>query len=190
MIENEMIIDEKIRKMGTKIIGRAKEYSLLETKLKEIYDNKKIILKEIYKGTRDGDDAKSFHSKCDDLEGSLILIKSDEEIIFGGYTKRKWSGDCIFKNDNTSFLFSFYPLKIYDIKKDKKAIYCNKKYGPCFGSITLGVNDNFLANGGWCCSSFLSNFDGYDTDYEITKGENEFQIEELEIYQIEAINNE
>ena len=184
MKENEMIIDEKIRKMGTKIIGRPKEYVLLENKLKEIYENKKIILKEIYKGTRNGDDAKSFHSKCDDLKGSLILIKSGEETIFGGYTKQKWSGDCIFKMDNSSFLFSFYPLKIYAIKKDKRAIYCNKNYGPSFGSITLAVNNNYFINGGWCCSSFLSNYENYDTDYEINKGINEFKIAEMEIYQI------
>ena len=184
----EKIIDEKIRKMGTKIIGRPKEYTLLENKLKEIYGDKNIIMKEIYKGSRDGDNAESFHNKCDDLNGSLILIKSDDETIFGGFTRQKWDGDCLFKLDDDCFLFSFYPLKIFEIKKNKKAIFCNKKYGPSFGSITLGVNNNFLANGGWCCSSFLSNFDGYDLDYELTKGENEFKIEELEIYQILALN--
>ena len=36
-------------------------------------------------------------------------------------------------------------------------------------------------NGGWCCSSFLSNFENYDTDYEINKGINEFKIKEMEI---------
>ena len=186
MNENERIIEEKIRKTGTKIIGRVKEYMLLENKLKEIYDNKKITLKEIYKGTRDGDDAKSFHSKCDDLKGSLILIKSNDDLIFGGYTKEKWSGDCKFKLDNSSFLFSFYPLKIYDVKKDKRAIYCNKNYGPSFGSITLAVNNNYFINGGWCCSSCLSNFENYDIDYEINKGVSEFKIQEMEIYQIIA----
>ena len=177
-MNEEKIISDKIRKMGTKIIGRSKEYLLLENKLKEIY-----------KGSRDGDGASSFHDKCDDLIGSLILIKSNDEIIFGGYTKQKWDGDCKFKFDNDCFLFSFYPLKIYQIKKNKKAIFCNKNLGPCFGSITLGINDHFLANGGWCCSSFLSNFEEYETDYELNNGENEFTIEEIEIYQILASNN-
>ena len=188
-MNSDKIVDEKIRKMGTKIIGRPKEYLLLEEKLKEIYENKTIVFKEIYKGSRDGDNAESFHNKCDDLKGSLILIKSDDEKIFGGFTKQNWDGDCLFKLDNDCFLFSFYPLKIYEIKKNKKAIFCNKKYGPSFGSVTLVVNDNFLINGGWCCSSYLSNFEGYDTDYEITKGENEFKIEEMEIYQVLANSN-
>ena len=188
-MSSDKIADEKIRKMGTKIIGRPKEYLLLEQKLKEIYGNKTIVFKEIYIGSRDGDNAESFHNKCDDLKGSLILIKSEEEKIFGGFTKQKWDGDCLFKFDNDCFLFSFYPQKIYEIKKNKKAIFCNKKYGPSFGSITLVVNNNFLANGGWCCSSYLSNFEGYDTDYEITKGENEFKIEEMEIYQVLANSN-
>ena len=184
MNENERIIDEKIRKLGTKIIAKAKEYSLIEKKLKEIYDNKKIVLKQIYKGTRDGDDAKSFHSKCDDLRGSLILIKVNDKLVFGGFTKEKWSGDCVFKLDDTSFLFSFFPPKIYEIKKGKRAIYCNKNYGPSFGSITIAVNNNYFINGGWCCSSYLSNFENYDTDYEINNGVNEFKIQEIEIYQV------
>ena len=53
----------------------------------------------------------------------------------------------------------------------------------------MGINDHFLANGGWCCSSFLSNFEEYETDYELNNGENEFKIEEIEIYQILASNN-
>ena len=188
-MNEEKIINDKIRKMGTNIIGRTKEYLLLEDKLKEIYNCTYITFKEIYKGSRDGDGASSFHDKCDDLVGSLILIKSDDEIIFGGFTKQKWEGDCKFKFDNDCFLFSFYPLKIYQIKKDKKAIFCNKNFGPCFGGITLGINDHFLANGGWCCSSFLSNFDEYEKDYELGKGENEFKIEEMEIYQILISND-
>ena len=183
-MNEEKIISEKLRKLGTKIFGRSKEYLLLENKLKQIYNSKLISLKEVFKGSRDGDGASSFHSKCDDLNGSLILIKSEDEIIFGGFTKKNWNGDCIFKYDDDCFLFSFYPLKIYDIKKNKTAIYCNKNYGPCFGSITMAVKDNFFGNGGWCCSSFLSNFENYETDYEINKGNNEFKIEEIEIYQI------
>ena len=86
--------------------------------------------------------------------------------------------------DNSSFLFSFYPLKIFDIKKNKRAIFCHKNYGPSFGSITLAVNNNYFINGGWCSSSFLSNYENYDIDYEINNGINEFKIKEMEIYQI------
>ena len=75
-------------------------------------------------------------------------------------------------------------MKKFDIKKDKGAIYCNKNYLPSFGSITLAFNNNYFINGGWCCSSCLSNFENYDNDYEINKGINEFKIAEMEIYQI------
>ena len=77
-------------------------------------------------------------------------------------------------------------MKIFDIKKNKRAIYCNKNYGPSFGSITFAVNNNYFINGGWCCSSYLSNFENYDNDYEINNGINEFKIQEMEIYQVIA----
>ena len=120
MIENEMIIDEKIRKLGSKIMSRAKEYSLIETKLKEIYENKKIILKQIYKGTRDGDDAKSFHSKCDDLQGSLILIKSDDEVILADTQKENGVEIVFLKKIMLLFYFHFILLKYLILKKIKE----------------------------------------------------------------------
>ena len=185
MIElNEVRINEKIRRLGTKIIKKPKEYLLIEKRLSEIYVGKTISFNLVYKSSRDGFDADSFHSKCDDISGSLVIIKSGEELVFGGFTKEKWKGDCIFKNDDDAFLFSFFPMKIYNIKKGKYAIYCNKKYGPCFGSITLAVNNNFNDNGGWCCSSFLSCFDGYEKDYQLSNGENQFRIEEVEVLQV------
>ena len=75
-------------------------------------------------------------------------------------------------------------MKIYDIKKNKNAIYCNQNYGPTFGSVTLAVNNCFLGNGGWCSSGVLSSFKDYDEDYEINKGVNEFKIEEIEVYEV------
>ena len=180
----EEVVNEKIRKMGTNVITKAEEYLFIEKRLSEIYPQKILTLYPAYKSSRDGDDSESFHTKCDDIVGSVVLIKSGEDLVFGGYTKEKWKGDCVFKTDNTAFLFSFNPWKIYNIKKVKNAIFCSKNYGPCFGSITLAVNNNFNDNGGWCCSSILSCFDGYDTDYHLSKGENQFKILELEVYAV------
>ena len=41
-MNEEKIISEKLRKLGTKIFGRSKEYLLLENKLKQIYNSKLI----------------------------------------------------------------------------------------------------------------------------------------------------
>ena len=53
--------------------------------------------KLIYRASEHGYTARSFHKYCDDVKGpTLIVIKSDNDCIFGGYTTQTWSGDCIY----------------------------------------------------------------------------------------------
>ena len=40
----------------------------------------------IYRGTEDGFSSDAYHSLCDDKGDSLIIAKSKENKIFGGYT--------------------------------------------------------------------------------------------------------
>ena len=49
--------------------------------------------KLIYRASEHEYSAKSFHEYCDDVKGpTLIVIKSSEGWIFGGYTTKSWSG--------------------------------------------------------------------------------------------------
>ena len=49
--------------------------------------------KLIYRASEHGYTARSFHKYCDDVKGpTLIVIKSSEGWIFGGYTTKSWSG--------------------------------------------------------------------------------------------------
>ena len=52
-------------------------------------------MKLIYRASEHGYTAKSFYEYCDDKGPTLIIIKSSEEWIFGGYTTQSWSGDGI-----------------------------------------------------------------------------------------------
>ena len=53
-------------------------------KLKEWTGNKKMEL--IYRGTRDGSDANTFHNKCNGQGPTIILCKNEKNNIFGAYT--------------------------------------------------------------------------------------------------------
>ncbi len=45
----------------------------------------------LYRASEHGYTGKSFHEYCDDVKGpTLIVIKSSEGWIFGGYTTRSW----------------------------------------------------------------------------------------------------
>jgi len=45
----------------------------------------------IYRASRDGFEASSFHSKCDDKPNTLVIIKSTNGNVFGGYTEQSWN---------------------------------------------------------------------------------------------------
>ena len=81
-------------------------FSEIENKM-----NKKIIkIKKLYQATIDGGDPINFHSKCDNIENTLVFIKSEGLRRFGGFTPIPWTSS---KNEiwlkdpsSKSFVFS------------------------------------------------------------------------------------
>jgi hypothetical protein len=62
----------------------------------------------IYKGSKDGYDAKDFHSKCDN-QGETITFVLVGNKVFGGYTDINWSSGKKKNNrkNGKTFIFSF-----------------------------------------------------------------------------------
>ena len=99
--------------------------------------NKKIKeIKKLYQATKDGGDPKIFHLKCDNIPNTLVLIKSEDNKRFGGFTPIPWSSNNSGKKDNKNmtFVFSLDNKKIYFLKKmNSTAVFHNEKFGPYFG---------------------------------------------------------
>jgi hypothetical protein len=93
----------------------------------------------LYRGTRDGFGAANFHSKCDNQNNTLTILKSKEtSYIFGGFTSITWDGSNRYKSNPNAFLFSLtnkdnQPSKMRQINTTQ-SIFCNSGYGPTFGS--------------------------------------------------------
>ena len=92
-------------------------------------------------------------------------------------------------------MFSLSKEKLYPFKNSLNdnisIIYKPKSWGflaSSFGA-SLVVYDNAFKNGGACCSKDVCLFDGYDKDYDINDGENNFGINEIECFQIDCDNN-
>jgi hypothetical protein len=91
----------------------------------------------IYQASRDGFSSSSFHSKCNGNTGTLVVIKSSNSNIFGGYTNADWSGYS-YQYDSNAFLFSLvnsynYPVKML-VFNPQYAICSSPNYGPVFGN--------------------------------------------------------
>jgi len=182
LIENIKIKE----KLNSDIINSKDNFEFVEKIIKENVMNKNIRYTLLYKATRDGDDSKVFHQKCDNNHQIIVFFKTTKGFIFGGYTEKGYTGNGGNIIDNNAFFFSCDKKKVYKVKQNKTAIYDGLSYGPTFGYCTtiICVLNNFLSYK--CCTTTVSSstFDGLNTDYEITNGEEYFYLQEIEVYKI------
>ena len=147
-----------------------------------IHENKyKIYFNLLYKLSEDKDKSLIFHRNCDYAQTTLVLIETKNKYRFGGFTKRTWKGCAILKIDKDAFIFSLNKMKIYNAIKGKNSIGCYENYGPIFYG-GFKINDNAFNNGGNTFKKGL-NYE-ISEDYELTNGEENFEVKEIEVYKI------
>ena len=179
------------------ILNNLDDWKLIGEQLKKIdskYNN--ILLKLVYRATRDGDLALNFHSKCDDIGPNITLVRTIDNCRFGGFTVNNWKhfkqnikkddGEIgTGKEDKDAFCFSLDLYKVYpNCQMDKEVIFCCNKYGPTFLGNIFCLNDKMLEYGGYSLKKKDSYFDGQDEDYEISGGKRVFGVKEVEVLEI------
>jgi len=121
------------------LIMKDDERSLIFSEIEKKMNKKLKKMRKLYQATVDGGDAINFHSKCDNIENTLVLIKSEGNRRFGGFTPIPWKSEEVnkYKEDPSlrTFVFSLDNKKIYYLKTDysNDAVYHKKDSGPCFG---------------------------------------------------------
>lgn len=169
--------------INSKIINNNDEIEFLKSLFFQNSNNKinskikKIEFKLIYRTSEHGD-ISEFHKRCDNISETIIIIKTKKKWIFGGYTSLAWNPDLgSEKIDEESFIFSLNLRKVFEFKSNNNnySILCNKYKGPCFGGM-FNIQENILKKKQY----FIENCSGK----EINGGENEFEIQELEVFHI------
>jgi hypothetical protein len=153
----------------------------------------------IYRASQDGFEARDFHSKCDNKSDTLIVIKSTNVNIFGGYTERNWKGsnhESVDKDDPNAFFFSLVnkdnkPLKMNLCDEEDGGIRCNNSNGPIFGGnhgdsdLVIGDKSNKNTDN---CSSLDHYYEHPDYEFQSNEaekflaGSKNFQVSEIEVY--------
>ena len=182
----EGILDNLFYPYHSDIIKSIDEFEFLRDTLG------KVELRMIINSNIHGDFAKDFHERAN-YKHLLILIETLEGNRFGGYTSDNFvpmtvglisTSVDIQKYDDVAFLFNLDTKKIYDINEDKveTALNCDEYYTLSFGEKDLIIWDYFLTKGG------VSNFPDYygkgAQPLELTGGEQNFQINSIEVYQV------
>ncbi|KAJ5079694.1 pep-cterm sorting domain-containing protein [Anaeramoeba ignava] len=163
-------------------------------------------MKKGFSAKKDGFNSKNWHSICDDKGKTLVIIKTKDNFIFGGFTQVGWTNDKSkwreedrnddYGNipDSNSFIFSLRngkgdrkPEK-FTIQKgeEKHALLYYLNYGPIFGGADIWIDSDLqsgYSNFGF--SYNLPNGIKYDTNEArscLAGSFDEWFVDELETY--------
>ena len=89
----------------------------------------------IYCASKDGFASTKFHSKVDGAGKTLIIIRSADGSVFGGFTDLGFDSTSSYKTDPKAFLFHVTKeSKIESNCGGSNAMYCSSSYAATFGS--------------------------------------------------------
>jgi hypothetical protein len=130
------------------------------------FKQKKFTL--LWRGSRDGFSAKTFHSRCDGHAPTLTFVLDTRGNVFGGFTPVKWTSPIDHEYGLDEYMRSF----IFTLKNPRgippmkfklkpgcagKAVFQNPRTGPVFGA-DMGIRDQSNTGDVNYCDSFY-----YDT---------------------------
>ena len=150
--------------------------------------SKKSIWTKIFSTNDDGDTAEAFHSKCDNIENTVILVKTKKYKRFGGYTKKKWNhNNGSYSNDSKAFLFNLNTMDIFDRNENGNEVKGDKDSGPWFGSgPDFQIVNKCFSN----CSTHGKKCFSYPQNVNFPLAEsNNFFVKEYEVYKVEFVEN-
>lgn len=148
----------------------------------------------LYRASDDDFDWKKFHDKCDDKTSTLVVVKSVQGSIMGGYTEALWNDphqnlngygrlgreSKKYKSDPNAFLFVLKMSNIQSLKaviqRVKEAVFCDATYGPTFGTKELKL----IKYGPWYSTTYLeSKIDwSRESSYKIQKDNQQSDVRE------------
>ena len=178
--------EDILQKLNSKIFLNDDEYNMINEHIIfiERIKSKKTKWTKIFNSSEDGDSSETFHQKCDNIEGTVILIKTKKYKRFGGYAKKKWNhSNGSFANDSKAFLFSLTTMDIFNRNENGNEIKGDKDSGPWFGSgpdfqiVNKWFSNNSTHNKK--CFSYPQN-----VNFPLAENNN-FLVKELEVYKIE-----
>ena len=153
--------------------------------------NKKIKeIQKLYQATKDGGEPINFHLKCDNIPNTLVLIKSEDNRRFGGFTPISWKSvegnNFIKDSENKTFVFSLDNKKIYYLKSIKENAIChNKDGGPCFGrGHDIGINRNPLVENTLYTHQYSYDYKGDSNALSEFNYSNRGKVIEYEVFQV------
>ena len=137
---------------------------------------------------RDGDYSSTFHDKCDGKSPTLIVIKSNNGYLFGGYVTSPWNCNNSNINAPNSFIFS--------LNQKQKYIASSESNSIIYGGKKDNQKDSIMFKIGCCdiqikhnCTSNNQNYTNCDkfsvpSQNILNGGNSYFSVSNLEVYEM------
>jgi hypothetical protein len=151
-----------------------------------------VVTELLYRASKDGFSASSFHNKCDNKGATIVIIRAKNNAIFGGVTSLAWNSGGSYMNDSKAFLFHITKKAKMEVYQNHgNALYGNSGYNATFG----GGHDLHLCSDCNSVNSSYSNL-GYTykapngISYSSTEANNylagsyNFMVDEIEVFRI------
>ena len=122
----------------------------------------------IYRATRDGFSAASFHAKCNGKARTYTIIKTVSNYVFGAFTAATWASSGGYSTDGYAFIYSLRRAGVSNnekflIRPGYGAIYNDITQGPTFGNgHDIFVCDNSNIN--------IGSYTYFGTSYNLPAG--------------------
>jgi hypothetical protein len=148
----------------------------------------------LYKITRDGCNATTFHQKCDNQGPTVTVLYNQQDSVYGGYGRAHWNGSGSYIQDGNAFMFQLKysgadKFTKFSVKNAGNAFYGYSIYGPAFGgghdlytfSGTIGNSGGYFPLNGSMNFGHSYNNQGLNAN-QINNGN--MQVTELEVYSV------
>jgi len=172
------------------IIKDAKEAETLHGWVQEATKTN-VKFELLWKGSRDGFKAATFHSKCNDKGPTVTVIKSEHNNVFGGFTSEAWTGSCQNKHDPTAFIYSLTKKGKYAQQLNKNSIRDYSGNGPMFGNdrgyCDIVIGDNCDTSGNNQCIANCTYQLPSGADDSFLAGSVEYSVKEIEVYAVKTV---
>ena len=184
-LESKKLLRKKVNNFNdilkvSNILDSAEQITSLSNWLSSFF-KKEIKFKLIYDAGKDGDDASTFHSICDNRNNTLTIISTSNNKIIGGFLSKSYGGNSGEISDNNAFLFSLDNNEKYPSLNNGGNYMDMESEGPIFGYYSIYIKNRFLtSNNNYYCS--------FTKRYDFGKRSNKknflFRVVNLEIYQL------
>ena len=168
-----------------------KENLFKDSNIIQNYDEKKMILSWLdkksiktnllFNSKIDGDLLTTFFNKVRNKISTLIIIKSTNNYIFGGYSSVAWKCDNKWYSDKNSFIFSFYTKQKYEVKDNKSSCHILGRSDLIQFGIDIRIYDKCTSNN----QNFVGKRDYNSPDtFQMNGGNQYFSVSSYEVYEI------